>query len=392
MEAVAAAVEPRPHSRGWVVAPSYTLGEKVFREILAVFLGQLSIYLISYKERDHYLQVRNIAGGISEITVRSAESPSSLLGEALDWVIIDEASRLKAAIWQSYLSQRLIDRQGWALIISTPCGRGWLYEAFVRGQGQDKDYESWNAPSWENKYLDVNVIEAERSRIPEAVFAQEYGGEFLNEAGLVFHNVQALATGDWQPPLPGKHYVAGVDLARYQDYTVVVLMNMNREVVHVDRFRKVPWDSQSARIRALCARYNHAQILCDSTGVGDPFVEGLQRAGCKVEGYKLLHGTKQDLISNLQIMMEEKRIKLPRVQLWPEGIAELENFEYYTSEARNILMSAPSGQHDDCVVALALAAWQVRRRPGKALTVFSCSSAAEFRAKMRALRERGAQG
>jgi hypothetical protein len=69
-----------------------------------------------------------------------------VLGEGLDWLIVDEASRLKPAIWQGHLSQRLIDKHGWALLISTPKGKGYFYDLFRRGQGQDSDYQSWNMP------------------------------------------------------------------------------------------------------------------------------------------------------------------------------------------------------------------------------------------------------
>ena len=105
-------------------------------------------------------------------------------------MICDEAARLKPSIWESYLSQRLIDKKGWALLISTPKGKGWFYDLFRRGQGQDVDYESWNNPSWTNPYLDEAAIEEERNRLPERVFRQEFGGQFLEGAGAVFRNVR----------------------------------------------------------------------------------------------------------------------------------------------------------------------------------------------------------
>jgi hypothetical protein len=41
---------------------------------------------------------------------------------------------------------------------------------------------------------------------------------------------------------------------------------------------------------------------------------------------------------------------------------QLEAFEYSVTENGNVRTGAPSGIHDDCVIALALALW--RRRPG----------------------------
>ena len=76
--------------------------------------------------------IRNLGGGLSEIRAKTADNPVSLLGEGLDWLIVDEAAQLKPAIWNSFLSQRLIDKQGWALLISTPRGKGWFYDAWLR--------------------------------------------------------------------------------------------------------------------------------------------------------------------------------------------------------------------------------------------------------------------
>ncbi|MBK8172774.1 MAG: hypothetical protein IPK60_20890 [Sandaracinaceae bacterium] len=59
-------------------------------------------------------------------------------------------------------------------------------------------------------------------------------------------------------------------------------------------------------------------------------------------------------------MLEQRQIVLPRPELWPDGIDELEAFEYSVTDSGNTRMSAPGGMHDDCVIALALAAWQVR--------------------------------
>jgi hypothetical protein len=35
-----------------------------------------------------------MAGGQSEIRAKSADNPISLLGEGLDWVVVDEAARV----------------------------------------------------------------------------------------------------------------------------------------------------------------------------------------------------------------------------------------------------------------------------------------------------------
>ena len=137
-------------------------------------------------------------------------------------------------------------------------------------------------------------------------------------------------------------------------------MNDDREVVFVDRFHRLDWALQVNRIQAAAERYNQATILVDSTGAGEPVYEVICAAGCYAEPYSFTARSKNDLINNLAMMLEQERITLPRPELWPEGIDELEAFEYSVTDAGNVRTGAPTGMHDDCVVAVALAAWQVR--------------------------------
>ena len=362
MEALCAAMQPKERSIGWVVGPTYDLCEKIFREIVVCVAEHLRHRIIALKESERRLILRNMAGGVSEIRGKSADNPVSLLGEGLDWCIIDEAARLKPVIWESHLSQRLLDKRGWALLISTPKGKGWYFDLFRRGQGLDPEYQSWNHPSWTNPYVSRELIEEERSRLPERVFQQEYAGQFIEGAGSVFRNVRECATGEWQEPVQGAQYYAGLDLAKIEDFTVLVVMDRDRKVVFVDRFHRIDWSIQVNRIKTSTDRYNRASILVDSTGAGEPIFESLRKAGCRVEPYAFTAKSKSALIDNLSIMLEQKQINLPRADLWPEGIDELESFEYSVTDSGNVRTGAPSGIHDDCVVGLALAAWHVRHR------------------------------
>jgi hypothetical protein len=192
-EALASALQPNDRSIGWVVGPTYDLSERVFSQIVMMVAAHMSHRIISLKEHDHRLLIRNFGGGISEIRGKSADNPVSLLGEGLDFVIVDEASRLKPMIWQSHLSQRLIDKRGWALLISTPRGKGWFYDLWQRGRGRDSAYASWNMPSWSNPLLDAALIEEERGRLPERVFLQEFAAQFIEGSGSVFRNVRERA-------------------------------------------------------------------------------------------------------------------------------------------------------------------------------------------------------
>jgi len=182
MEAVAALMEPREKSLGWTVAPTYSLADLIFSRIVAIVQDRLPHRLIECSPREHRIVLRNLGGGLSEVRSKSADRPVGLLGEGLNWVIVDEAARLPRAIWEEHLSQRLIDRKGWALLISTPHSSAtWLYRLFRRGQGhRDVETQSWSFASWDNPHLDRGMIESQRPHLGEDEYREIYGGEFLN--------------------------------------------------------------------------------------------------------------------------------------------------------------------------------------------------------------------
>jgi len=367
MEAVAAALTPsviglREPTYGWVVAPTLGLAEKVFRVVVRVFHEKFPHRILLFRDHEMLLRVSNLGGGTAEIRGKTADNPVSLLGEGLDWVIGDEVARFKPEIWQSYLSQRLIDRKGWALLISTPKGKGWYYDVFRLGQREGTGWQSWNAPSKSNPYLDSKLIDAEIAERPDAVARQEYGAEFIEGAGQVFRNVRDLAKGEWQEPSVGEEYFAGLDLAIVTDYTVLVVLDSAHRVVYFDRFHRIDWSVQGRRLFAALERYGNPPCLIDSTGKGEPVHKELLALGICAKPYAFTNASKAALIDNLALMLERRDVVLPRTELCPELIDELESFQYSITDAGNVKTGAPVGYHDDCVIALALAAWESRTR------------------------------
>lgn len=365
MEAIAAALEPAERSVGWTVAPTYDLCDRIFREIQVILLEKLRHRVVSMREHDRKIVLRNLGGGTSEIRGKTADNPVSLLGEGLDWVVVDEASRLRPDVWEAYLTQRLLDKNGWALLISTPKGKGYFHDLYRRGQGRDEAYESWNHPSWTSPYLDKTVIDAERARLPERVFQQEYGAQFIEGSGSVFRNVRECATGKFrerEPHRPGVNdnelrFLAGLDLAKVEDFTVFTILDHSGNVRFIDRFNRIDWATQIRRIVGTSERFCTPYTACDVTGVGDPIFETLRGNGCNLSPYPFTQKSKNALIDNLAMMLERKELTLPTPQEFPELVDELEAYQYDLGDRGGVKSGAPRGMHDDCVMSLALAAW-----------------------------------
>ena len=344
------------NKRGWIVAPNYELTKKVFREI--IILLNLHFDGIIEKQSENLNYIKLVNG--SELVGKSADNPVGLLGEGLDFLIIDEAASIKKEVWQEYLRPTLADKQGWALFISTPKGKNWFHEEFTRGQDKaEKDSEGWNFLTSDNPYIPKEEIEHAKAHLPERVFLQEFQGRFIEDIGGVFRGVRECVGGRLEEPDPNKSYVMGVDLAKYQDYTVVIVMDkVNKQVVYFDRFHKLDWNFQKNKIANIVRRYNNAECIIDATGIGDPIFDDLNRLGLNIKPYKISGTSKKPLIENLSLNIQDANIHYPDI---PELINELNIYAYKQNPATgHTSYSAPEGYHDDIVIALALACWGMK--------------------------------
>ena len=78
-----------------------------------------------------------------------------------------------------------------------------------------------------------------------------------------------------------------------------------------------------------------------------------------IEGFKFTAPSKQQLMEGLSVAIQNREITVPDNEIK----AELEAFEYVYSAVGGVKYSAPSGLHDDCVCALALAVRSFKDTP-----------------------------
>jgi hypothetical protein len=185
-----------PKTRNWIVAPTYVLADKVFdyvyewivlQQVLddPLLLGRGSVVRASRTKDQRRIELSNG----SWIEGKSADSPNSLVGEQLDLIVFDECARCDEKIWLEYLEARTLDRRGRTMFISTPRGFNWFRAYYFRGQDPEMKKKGWmskNMKTIDNPFLDKDFIERKRSETPEAIWKQEYEGDFSSMAGLVW--------------------------------------------------------------------------------------------------------------------------------------------------------------------------------------------------------------
>lgn len=344
-----------PNKKIWVVSPTYDLSQKVFNYLVRWFAIVAPSQKGGISNRPHPV-IKTANGSIIEC--KSAENPTSLLGDELDLVIIDEAAVVDRRVWEQFIFATLAIRKGKAVLISTPRGKNWFYEEYLQAL---EDGAGFNMNSKTNPHFSEEEWERAKKKLPENVFSQEYEANFIDDATAVFKGVTDIIGPTKEEPNPEHHYFMGVDLGKHNDYTVLtVLDTFDNHVVYIERFNKLDYNFQKERIKAVAEKYN-ARVLMDSTGVGDPIFEDLRRDGCMIDDYKYSgNKSKNRLIEKLSIFIQQGRITIPRHE---ELVNELQAFGMKFTKAGNYTYQAPHGYHDDCVNSLALAVYQI---PGEA--------------------------
>lgn len=348
----------QPGLYAWI-APSYYLaeiGESKLRSIAGDF--------VEFKYKNPRRAYFNGQNGQVEIRFLSADAPDTILGEGYQGTVVDEAARLPEVIWSQFIRPALTDHQGWAVFITTPRGRNWIFDMHTRGQDPSQpDYASFTFPSTSNPFFRQDEWEEAKRNTPEMIFRQEYMAEFLEDSAGVFRGIEdVLYSG---PPVILGGTAIGCDLAKYNDFTVLYAMDeRSGDVFDEDRFNNIDWPIQRERIALFCEKHR-GHLVLDSTGAGDPIYDDLRRDQriSAITPVKFTNTTKADIIQGLQLNIETGRIRIPGK--FETLINELKRYEFEFTTHGNIRYNAPSGYHDDCVIALALANTRRKKLSGK---------------------------
>lgn len=352
----------------WWVAPTYKVVKRGYREVLrqldpAQLTHSPSPFTHFDAGRSVVLRFKN--GNVMEFY--SAERPGGMLGEGVDFAVLDEAATMPSTIWGQIVRPTLIDVKGRALLISTPRGRNWFYDRWLAGQDPEQEtWASWTFTTMDNPHLPPEEFAELKKDLTRTLYQQEVLAEFLAQGSSVFLLDDAviqydvlLENGMVEDVSPkGQHVFLGIDLARSNDWTVLYgARERDRRNVFFERFNDISWKEQRRRIRRAVRRLLKAgatgvTIMADSTGVGDPVVEQLQDDGFDAIGINFT-STKNKMVTLLSNDLDEGR-----AHILSEGQkVEFENYGMSITATGRITYAAPEGQHDDVVSAKMLQHW-----------------------------------
>lgn len=302
------------------------------------------------------IELRN--GSIIQL-IAADEFKSSGVGTNPIGVVFSEYSISSPEAWK-FVAPILAVNGGWAIFNFTPRGMNHAFALL----NQYKENPKWFVEVLTNNETQVltgDALEEERNNNPQEIFEQEYYCKFIEGAGQFFKNINVNLIEEETEFNPTHRYQVGVDLAKYNDWTVITIIDLNTfRVLKQDRFNQIDWVLQKAKIEAIYHKYGKPLIYMDSTGVGDPIYEDLLRKGLRVEGYKFTEQSRKDLLNNLAIKLEQGKIKIPDNEILKN---ELQSFHYEIGDTGRVKLVVPEGLHDDTVFSLALAVWNLPENP-----------------------------
>jgi PBSX family phage terminase large subunit len=258
-------------TRGWVVSKNYELASKVFRLIYRSLVIKSRFKPVSKKDIDSNAHIEFEGGSVVE--AKSADSPDSLIGEGLDWIVFDEAAACKAVIWEQYLRPTLTDREGIAIFITTPRGYNWIYDLFKRGQSEDfPTWASWRSPSKDNPFLEESEIEQARLELSTIVFEQEYMASFQSNVGAVYSDFDIISHGISKLEIdPRWRHFRSIDFGYENPFVCLwIAVNPLDQAIIYDEYYKSRVSVEQAAAEIFQREQEHAQWI----GTSDKMIDG----------------------------------------------------------------------------------------------------------------------
>jgi hypothetical protein len=196
-------------------------------------------------------------------SAKSAAVPERLVGEGLSGVHMEEAAKMKEIVWTQMIQPTLSDFDGWAKFTSTPEGKNWFYQLYMRSvRPQNLGWSGHRVPAWLNPFVykqptkdaDVKrlihimsdhpeltsfeIIKSEGLVIDEKiaqlandntipVFQQEIAAEFTDFVGKVFKEFDEETHSRLLPFNPDWETIAAVDYG-YRNPNVWLLIQIGK--------------------------------------------------------------------------------------------------------------------------------------------------------------------
>lgn len=178
--------------RYWIIAPEYTQAKSIYwRDLVSEYVPQGII--LKKNDNELILEIMSsVEGKTSVIEFKGSDREDKLRGAGLKGVVLDEYAFQKENVWDKVVGPMLVQTNGWAIFITTPNGvsnhfkKFWDDAVAAEAEPDNKLWKTFHFTSYDNPRIPRENLEAERARLTEEFFTQEYMAEFAKFTGLIY--------------------------------------------------------------------------------------------------------------------------------------------------------------------------------------------------------------
>lgn len=338
------------------ISPTLTQSRKVFQTTLKMLDGIPVIKNANGSTLEIFFENGSV------IRYKSSEQQESALrGFTVSGVlIIDEAAYIKDDVFPVVLPYVNVHKAP-VVLISTPMFKsGFFYEMFTSG---DKYIKRIDVNDYDTSFfITPEQVELFRKTMPPQLFRSEVLGEFMEEKSGVFGDFLGVLNDT--PKFNGEYYI-GVDWGTGNggDDTAIVVFNSLGEMVYVSAFNDLDAQETIEEVVKIVNKFPPKKITVEKNSIGNVFYDLLRkRLRYPITLFNTTNDTKNKIINTLQVGIQNKDISLlPDPTLKKELVA----FQIESTRSGKITFNARSGEHDDLIMATAIAYYSVKGGSGK---------------------------
>lgn len=285
----------------------------------------------------------------AKVFFKGADNYDAIYGTDYGRAVLDEASRMREEAYAAAYST-LTATMGKMRIIGNVKGRkNWAYKLARQAQAGKSGWGFHKLTAVDaiaGGVMQQQALDDAKLNLPDSVYKELFFAEATEDGSNPFR-LDCIAKCI-KPISKLEPVCFGIDLARKHDFTVAIGLDEHGDICRVMRINHVDWEVIHQK---LIETIGSTLAYADATGGGDPVVERLSRVCDGVREFIFTSQTKQQIMGGLAVAIQQQKVSVL------DGIirSELEAFEYTVTPSGNVRYSAPEGEHDDCVCALAMA-------------------------------------
>ena len=348
------------------VLPSFRQCTKVWEELTDIIENCFFV-----KKINNSLFIIEFTNG-STIQFFSAEQKiSSLQGYSTSGVlIVDEAAFISDEVIDNILPWTNV-HSPLTIFVSTPQFKvGSFWDFWCQGlDPNNDDVLCFDFCDYDTSaLLSKKRLEFYRKKLPALVFKQHYLGQFANNEGSVFGEFEDCLYDDI--PKEKDDCVFGIDFCANvgQDETAITIATVNNEVEKILHFSDKEATETIDIIVELAKKRRPKKIVCEKNSIGNIYIElikkGIKNAGLQIPiiEFNTTNESKYDIISHLQVLIQNKEVKMPNDDALK---VQLMKYEMTLSKTNKPVFNAANGFHDDMIMSMAIALYAVKTNKPK---------------------------